>query len=170
MNYWRIATIGLLGVLLGSCGEDGEVYQRPVTEVRDLLRTVEVPLYMFGNSTDTQARMDASDPTKIMWKITSDGISLMTFTANVIPEGDTKTRVIVDVEGSRTGKYGDIQARLDKAKEIRTLYLVSMTEAVDSTLDGRAYDITATYSALMSATTANLGRMFPPTSNAVGPS
>ena len=30
-----------------------------------------------------------------------------------------------------------------------------MTEAVDSTLDGRAYDITATYRAMMAATAAN---------------
>ena len=45
---------------------------------------------------------------------------------------------------------------------MRALYLVSMTEAVDSTLDGRAYDITRTYPALMAATTANLHLFKPP--------
>ena len=62
----------------------------------------------------------------------------MTFTAKIAPEGDTGSRVTVDVEGARTGKYGDVQARLEKASDIKALYLVSMTKAVDSTLDGRA--------------------------------
>ena len=72
---------------------------------------------------------------------------------------------MVDVEGSRDGKWGDIEARLQKAKEIRALYLASMTEAVDSTLEGRAYDMTATYPQLMSATAANMNRLFPPDGN-----
>ena len=72
------------------------------------------------------------------------------------------TRVALDVVGSTSGKFGNVEARLDKAREIRSLYLASMTEAVDSTLDGRAYDITRTYPALMAATTANLGLFAPP--------
>ena len=89
----------------------------------------------------------------------------MTFTARITPEGGSATRVTVDVEGARTGKYGDVQARLAKAKETQTLYLVSMTEAVDSTLDRRAFDITSrTYPALITAGTANTARLFPPSS------
>ena len=147
---------------VASCGKgQGEVYQRPPSEVRDLLRTVEVPLYMFGSSAETGAVVDASDPATIVWKITADESPLMKFTATLRPEGDTGTRVSVDVEGARTGKYGDVQARLEKMREIRTLYLVSMTEAVDSTLDGRAYDITRTYPALITAGTANAGVFAP---------
>ena len=112
------------------------MYQRPPAEVRDLQRTVEVPLYMFGSSADTDALVDSSDPSAIGWKITADESSLMTFTAKIAPEGDTGSLVTVGVEGARTGKYGDVQARVEKVSEIRALYLVSMTEAVDSTLDG----------------------------------
>ncbi len=45
-----------------------------------------------------------------------------------------------------------------------------MTEAVDSTLDGRAYDITVTYPAPMAATTANPGLFKPPPSGKDKPS
>ena len=165
---WRVALIVVGGVVIVGCNEQGEVYQRPPTEIRDLLRTVEVPLYMFG-SADTESSVDGSNPAKIAWKITADERPLMTFTATLQTEGDSKTRVTVDVEGARSGKYGDVQARLEKAKEIRALYLVSMTEAVDSTLDGRAYDITRTYPALLTAGAANAGRLFPPSTKGNGP-
>ncbi|MEO7410287.1 MAG: hypothetical protein ABIU10_03065 [Sphingomicrobium sp.] len=161
--------IALLSFALAGCNDPGELYQRPQAEVHELLRTVDVPLYMFGTTTDTQAIIDGSDPARMVWKITADDYSLMKFTATLIPDGESKTRVVVDVEGSREGKWGDIEARLQKVKEIRALYLASMTEAVDSTLDGRAYDMTATYPALMAATTANIGRLFPPSTGGNGP-
>ncbi len=160
--------IVLLSATLSGCNEPGELYQRPQAEVHDLLRTVEVPLYMFGTSADTDAIVDGSDPAKVIWKIKADDYDLMKFTATLIPDGDMKTRVVVDVDGSREGKWGDIEARLQKAKEIRALYLASMTEAVDSTLEGRAYDMTATYPQLMSATAANMNKIFPPTGNETG--
>ena len=167
----RIILIAVAALALAACDKgQGEVYQRPPAEVRDLLRTVEVPLYMFGSSADTQSTLDASNPATIVWKITADDSPLMKFTATLLPEGDTGTRVAVAVDGALAGKYGDVQARLEKAKEIRTLYLVSMTEAVDSTLDGRAYDITRTYPALIAAGTADAGRLFPQPAKGSGPS
>lgn len=157
--------IVLAAAALSGCNEPGELYQRPQAEVHELLRTVEVPLYMFGTTADTDAVVDGSDPAKIVWKIKANDYALMTFTANLTPEGEAGTRVVVDLQGSRDGKWGDIEARLQKAREIRALYLASMTEAVDSTLDGRAYDMSATYPQLMAATAANMNRMFPPTGN-----
>ena len=169
MRNLRGSITALLAVTLAGCNEPGELYQRPQAEVHELLRTVEVPLYMFGSSADTQAVIDGSDPARMVWKITADDYRLMSFTATLVPDGATKTRVVVDVEGSKEGKWGDVEARLQKVKEIRALYLASMVEAVDSTLDGRAYDMTATYPAMMSATAANMGRMFPPDNKGNGP-
>ena len=169
MRNLRGSIIALLAMAVVGCNEPGELYQRPQAEVHDLLRTVEVPLYVFGNTTDTQAVVDGSDPAKMVWKITADDYRLMSFTATLVPDGDAKTRVVVDVEGSKDGKWGDVEARLQKVKEIRALYLASMTEAVDSTLEGRVYNMTATYPAMMSATAANMGRMFPPESKGNGP-
>lgn len=159
-----------MAVGLAGCDEPGDVYARPQAEVHELLRTVEVPLYMFGNTADTDAAVDGSDPSKIVWKVTADDYRLMTFTATLVPDGANKTRVLVDVEGSRDGKWGDVDARLRKAKEIRDLYLASMTEAVDATLDGRAYDMFATYPQMMTAAAANSHRMFPPGKQATDPS
>ena len=154
----------VLGALaLTSCGggEPGEVYPRKPAEIRELLRTVDVPLYIFGNTADTQVSVDGADPAKIIWKVTADDHPLLAFSATVAPEGENGTRVLVDIEGASIGKLKGMKAQLEKEKEIRTLYLVSMVEAVDSTLDGRAYDITATYPALMTATAASAGRLFP---------
>lgn len=168
---WRGGAILAALLLLAACDRGkGEVYQRPPNEVRDLLRTVEVPLYMYGNTADTQATVDASDPAAVVWKVTADDHSLMKFTATLQPEGETATRVAVDVEGTRVGKFARLHDRLEKMKEVRALYLVSMTEAVDSTLEGRAYDITRTYNALVAAQLANADLLFPKKSKPGEPS
>ncbi|MES2903359.1 MAG: hypothetical protein V4696_04160 [Pseudomonadota bacterium] len=169
MRRGQRSIIALAMLAVAGCDGPGEVYQRPQAEVHDLLKTVEVPLYMFGNNADTDAVVDGSDPAKMVWKIKANDYNLMTFTASLIPEDGGKTRVVVDVEGSRDGKWGDVEARLQKGKEIRSLYLASMTEAVDSTLEGRAYDMTATYPQLMAATAANVNKMFPPGTSDSGP-
>ena len=168
VSGWRVAVTVGAAVLAAGCGKPGEVYQRPPNEVRDLLRTVEVPLYMFGNTADTQFAVDASDPAKVIWKVTADDSPLMRFTATLVPEGETQTRVLLDLTGANVGKFREVEQYLAKAKEIRALYLTTMTEAVDSTLDGRAYDITATYPALMTAVAANANTMFKPPSGGDG--
>lgn len=167
----RGAAVLAAALLIAACDRGkGEVYQRPPNEVHDLLRTVEVPLYMYGNTADTQATVDASDPAAVVWKVTADDHSLMKFTATLQPESETATRVAVDVEGTRVGKFAKLHDRLEKMKEVRALYLVSMTEAVDSTLEGRAYDITRTYNALVAAQLANADLLFPKKSRPSGSS
>ena len=150
-----------MAILAAGCGTPGEIYPRPQSEIRDLLRTVEVPLYIFGSSADTQVKVDTADPSKIVWKVTADDHPLLVFSATMVPDGEATTRVVVDIEGASSGKLKNMKAQLEKEREIRALYLISMVEAVDSTLDGRAYDITATYPALMNATVATAGRLFP---------
>lgn len=169
VGLWRSGVVAIAGLAVAGCGE-GEAYDRPPAEVRELLRTVEVPLYMFGSSADTDAIVASSDPSTVTWKVTADERPLITFIATIQPEGEAMTHVTIDLEGARAGKYGDVQARLEQRKEIRTLYLVSMKEAVDSTLDGRAYDITRTYPALLAAGAANTDRLLPPSSADSGPS
>ena len=82
----------------------GEVYRRLPADLRDILRTVEVPLYMFDSSAATDALVDVSDPSAIVWKITADERPPMTTTARIVAEGDTGTRVTADGEGVRVGK------------------------------------------------------------------
>ncbi len=170
MRLDRLVMLGLAAAFLAACKEEGEVYDRPPDQVRDLLRTTELPLYVFGSSADIDAVLDTSDPARLAWKILADGSNVMKVIVTLTPEDSQKTRVVVDVEGARHGKYGDVEARFGKLPAVRNLYLASMTEAVDSTLDGRAYDITATYPALMSAAAANANRLFPPDRIEPGPS
>ena len=164
MRFDRVGSICLATVLLAGCGK-GEVYDRPPEQVRDLLRTVEVPLYVFGSSADTDAVLDSSDPAKMVWNISANGSRVMKVVATLAPEGSVKTRVIVDVEGATGGKFGDVEDRFKKLPGVKNMYLVTMREAVDSTLDGRAFDITATYPAMMAASMANANKLFPKTSS-----
>ena len=163
MRLYRVGSICLATALLVGCGGKGQVYDRPPEQIRDLLRTVEIPLYVFGSSADTDASVDASDPAKVVWKITANGSTVMNVIASIAPEGDTKTRVDVEIEGAQGGKFGDVEERFKKAPGVKNMYLVTMREAVDSTLDGRRFDITATYPAMMSATMANANKLFPET-------
>ena len=161
MRFDRIGPIFLTAILLAGCAK-GEVYDRPPDQVRDLLRTVEMPMYVFGDSADTDAIIDTSDPARIVWKIKADGSNVMKVVATVEPEGESKTRVNVDVEGSTEGKFGNVEERFKKLPGVKNMYLVTMREAIDSTLDGRRFDITVTYPAMMSATLANANHLFPP--------
>lgn len=162
VSLWRVVGVAA-GLAVAGCSE-GEAYDRPPAEVREVLRTVEVPLYIFGSIADIDAIVDSVDPSTVTWKITADERPLMSFIATIRPEGEAKSHVTIDIVGAHAGHYGDVQARLAQKKEIRTLYLVSMKEAVDSTLDGRAYDITRTYPALLAAGAANTDQLFPPSS------
>ena len=166
MRLVRVGSICLAAALLAGCGGKGEVYDRPPEQIRDLLRTVEMPMYVFGSSAETDASVDASDPAKMVWKITANGSNVMKVIASIAPEGDTKTRVDVEIEGAQGGKFGDVEERFKKAPGVKNMYLVTMREAVDSTLDGRQFDITATYPAMMSATMANANKLFPQTHSA----
>ena len=163
MRLVRFSPVCLAAALLVGCGGKGQVYDRPPEQVRDLLRTVEIPLYVFGSSAETDSSVDASDPAKMVWKITANGSNLMKVIASIPPEGTTKTRVDVEIEGASGGKYGDVEAGLKTAPGVKNIYLVTMREPVDSTLDGRRFDITATYPAMMSATMVNANKLSPQT-------
>ena len=99
----------------------------------------------------------------MVWKITANGSNLIKVIASIAPEDTTKTRVDVDIEGASGGKYGDIEAGLKTALGVKNIYLVTMREPIDSTLDGRRFDITATYPAMMSATMVNANKLSPQT-------
>ena len=165
MHFDRVGSICLATVLLAACGK-GEVYDRPPDQVRDLLRTVEMPLYVFGSSADTDAIIDSSDPARIVWKIKANGSNVMKVIATIEPEGEARTRVNVEIEGSHDGNYGDVEGRFKQLPGVKNMYLVTMKEAVDSTLDGRRFDIKVTYPAMISATMANAKHLFPPTTSA----
>ncbi|WP_309602292.1 hypothetical protein [Sphingomonas sp.] len=160
MRFDRVGSICLATLLLAACGK-GEVYDRPLDQVRDLLRTVEMPMYVFGSSADTDAIIDSSDPARIVWKIKANGSNVMKVIATIEPEGEARTRVNVEIEGSNEGKYGDVEGRFKQLPGLKNMYLVTMKEAVDSTLDGRRFDITVTYPAMMAATMANAKQLFP---------
>ena len=112
MRLARFSSVCLAAVLLVGCGGKGQVYDRPPEQVRDLLRTVEIPLYVFGSRAETDSSVDASDPAKMVRKITANGSNLIKVIASIAPEDTTKTRVDVDIEGASGGKYGDVEAGL----------------------------------------------------------
>jgi hypothetical protein len=128
-------------VVLAGCRQQGDVYERSLEETRTVLKATDVPLHYFGPSADTEFSMTQPDPDTIVWKVTASGSDILTYTANIEPEGDHKTRVTLKLEGaSNSRKFGDVEARLKEFPQLRDLYTASMHEATDSALEGRPFN------------------------------
>lgn len=126
---------------LAGCKPQGDVYERSLDESRTVLKATEVPLHYFGPSADTDYSVSQPDPNTIVWKVTASGSDVLTYTAQIEPEGDHKTRVRLKLDGAtNSGKFGDVEARLKKFPQLRDLYAASMHEATDSALEGRPFD------------------------------
>ena len=145
---------------LAGCGGNGRgtVYQKPLTEMHDALAEVNDLPPVFGSNVPDLS-MDTSDPSSVAWIVNLHGSEVMRFVATLQPEGNSSTRMVLDLVGVTSGSSGDVAKRLKDHPELKRLYLVAMTEEIDSTLEKRAYDMSRTYPALMAATAANVGEI-----------
>lgn len=142
---------------LASCGgAAGKVYAKPVAYMHEALSEVDELPPVFGSSAPSLS-MDTSDPLSVTWIVSLQGSEIMRFVGRLQPEGDKSTRLALSLIGVTSGAKGNVQERLDKHPEVKRLYLVAMTEQIESKLEERPFDITRTYGALVTATAANIG-------------
>ena len=153
----KTAMVGLC-LCLASCGEKGTVYPKPLSEMHDALAQVDDLPPVFGSNVPDLS-MDTSDQSSVAWIVNLHGSEVMRFVATLQPEGHGSTRMLLDLVGVSSGSSGDVAKRLKDHPELKHLYLVAMTEEIDSTLEKRAYDMSKTYPALMAATAANVGEI-----------
>jgi hypothetical protein len=147
-------SLGLVALLLlGACGRNSIVAERPVSEVHELLAGADELPPVFG-SDEPDLRMDTVDPNAVAWVLSVKNEELMRFVATLTPDGDKKTLVDVSVRAAP-----EIEKRLNDNASIRDFYLAAMREQVEATLEGREFDVSRTYPAMQKAMAANIGNI-----------
>jgi hypothetical protein len=142
-------------LFLGACG-NGKVYPKPLSAMHDALAEVDELPPVFGSAAPAVS-VDSSDPANVKWVVELDGSEVMRFVAKLEAEDDKSTRMVLELVGAKQGPRGDVEKRLEEHPELRHLYLVAMTEEIESKLEGRKFDASRTYAALAAATAANIG-------------
>ena len=137
-------------------GERAEVYNMPVAQAHNLLRSADLPDYVLG-SEPKKFDVDSRDPRKIVWIVKDDGREAMRFAALLSPVDAGSTEVRVEISGPTSGPFGDVQRRLSEYRTIRHLYVMAMKERVAATLEGREFSFVPWIPA---ATIATLSAVF----------
>jgi hypothetical protein len=127
------------GLYLGGAFERGEVYNLPIGEARVRLESVALPPSVTGSAggSGTSLAVDGSSDT-FTWTVSAGNDAAATFSAHLLAEGPTRTRVILGYSNGRTqSPWAD---RLMSTSFMRSYAQSSFHEQVDAALDGRAPD------------------------------
>jgi hypothetical protein len=163
MRYGLVIGIALLGIapltlIAGRAQTYGSVYAVPIGEAQQVLKRTGLPPLVFGsNQPDVAVR--AEGPSRIVWILRSRGAEMMRYVAELSPDGDTATRVSLDLVGATEGPFGNVGERLSQNGTIRHLYLVAMEERIASALERRPFETTRIWPATAAATAANIGAL-----------
>ena len=141
-------------LLLAACGQSPTITaEKPVDEVHDLLAGADELPPVFG-SDEPDLRMLTADPNAVSWVLSTRGQEVMRFVATLTPDGPSKTKVDLAVQAPPK-----FEKRLEENASVRDFYLAAMREQVESTLEGRPYDLSRTYGAMQKAVAANIGNI-----------
>jgi hypothetical protein len=163
MRYGPFIAIALLGIaplalIAGRAQPYGGVYAVPIGEARQVLARTGLPPLVFGsNEPDVSTR--AEGPSRIVWILSSRGAEMMRYVAELSPDGDSSTRISLDLVGATEGPYRTVGARLSENGTIRHLYLVAMQERIASALERRPFETARIMPATAAATAANIGAL-----------
>jgi hypothetical protein len=163
MRYGPLIGIALLGLaplalIAGRAQIRGSVYAVPIGEARQVLAQTGLPPLVFG-SNEPEVAVRAEGPSRIVWILHKDGAEMMRYVALLSPDGETSTRISLDLVGATEGPFRLTGERLAQNGAIRHLYLVAMEERIASALERRPFDRTKILPATVAATAANIGRI-----------
>jgi len=163
MRYGALVGIALLGLaplalIAGRAQTRDNVYAVPIGEARQVLARTGLPPLVFG-SNEPDVAIQAEGPSRIIWILRQDGAEMMRYVASLSPDGDTSTRISLDLVGATEGRFRNTGERLAQNGAIRNLYLVAMEERIASALERRPFDRTRILPATMAAAAANIGRI-----------
>jgi hypothetical protein len=155
-----IALLGLapVAMIAGRAQTRDGVYAVPIGEARKVLEGSGLPPLVFG-SDEPEVAVRAEGPSRIVWILHQDGAEMMRFVASLSPDGETSTRISLDLVGATQGRFRNTGERLRQNGAIRHLYLVAMEEQIASTLEGRPFNRAAILPATAAAAAANIGRL-----------
>jgi hypothetical protein len=163
MRYGALIGIALLGLaplaLIASRTQVRDsVYAVPIGEARQVLERTGLPPLVFG-SNEPEVAVRAEGPSRIVWILHKDGAEMMRYVALLSPDGQTSTRISLDLIGATQGPFRHTGDRLAQNVTIRNLYLVAMEERIASALERRPFDQAKILPATAAAAAANIGRI-----------
>ena len=163
MRYGPLIGIALLGLaplalIAGRAQTGGSVYAVPIGEARKVLARTGLPPLVFG-SDEPDVAVRAEGPSRIVWILHEDGAEMMRYVALLSPDGETSTRISLDLVGATEGPFRQTGERLAQNGAIRNLYLVAMEERIASALERRPFNTATIMPATMAAAAANIGRI-----------
>ena len=135
--------------------DPGTVYTMPRAQVQAVLMQTDLPPLVFG---DHPPRMQAQvlDDSHIAFILRKDGAELMRYIVTLGPAENDGTRVVVDLVGVESGRFGNVQERLTSNPTVKRLYLLAMREEIAADLERRPFDVGKLYPAMAAATAANI--------------
>ena len=149
----------LVGIVLAVfSGSDGPpVYSVAMERTRQILSKTDLPP-VFG-SNPVIAQTQSTKPSEVVWIVSSNGVELMRYTAMLSAAGEGKTRVALELKGSKGGPAGDVEKRFAENPAIKNLYLVAMNEKIDTSIERRDMDMSAINAAMRAAVMGNIGNI-----------
>lgn len=159
-------------------------YSLPIAEVHDTLSRTPLPPVVFGSDADSSIPqftsaipmtmkvemlpepgeddgmprnfdIDASDPTRVTWTLKREGNPVFSLTAHLTATGQSSTRITVDLTAPEGDAGGEIAERIAKYGTIKNMYVTAMKEQIAASLEGRDFNLSSIYPAMMAAAAAN---------------
>jgi hypothetical protein len=151
------AVLAAIAIAVWSEDSGGPVYPVPIDRARQILSKTDLPPVFGSNPVSVQ--IQANKPSEVIWIVSNNGSELMRYTATLGAAGEGKTRIGLELKGSKNGPTGDVEKRFAENPSVKNLYLVAMKEKIASSIEGRALDMSRIYPALGAATVANIGNI-----------
>lgn len=148
--------VGIIAAVLSGSGGD-PVYPMTMERTRQILSKTDLPP-VFG-SNPVIAQTQSNKPSEVVWIVSSNGIELMRYTATLAEAGQDKTRVAVELKGSKGGSIGDVEKRFAENPAIKNLYLVAMKEKIAASIEKRDMDMSRINAAMGAAVMGNIGNI-----------
>lgn len=151
------AALAVAGLLAACGGNSAEVYPIAAQDMAGRLQAVQVPMFMFGTEgamADSPAA-SVDGPNQVSWPIRQGSEELFRYVATIEPAGENQSSVRVSIlPGNARVAQG-----LKDNPDIGELYEIAMVEAIDSTLEGRAFSMAAIGPATVAAARNRMGEI-----------
>ncbi len=163
-------------------------YDLPIAEAHDTLARTPLPPVVFGSDADAgipqftsvfpttmkvemlpeageedimphNFTVNAADPGRIVWTLQREGTPVFSLIANLTASGQNATRVTVDMTGPDGDNSGEAAQKLNQNPTIKNMYITAMKEQIAASLEGRDFNLSSVYPAMMAATAANFSQL-----------
>ena len=120
--------------------EQAQVFQRPVAEVRNLLKEVGLPPHVFG-SVEKTFKVLTPSPERMVWSITENVDEEIRYVVTLTAEGANATRAMVDFTRPNGAPIGPVTANALQRRTVRNVYINAMNEHIAASLERREFQM-----------------------------